>query len=68
MKKKNNNKRKWNWKLTETIDSMLTEEEISNLINRKLAYIIVELEHSPASYINTKKTVSTCCNSVDDTV
>ena len=61
-------KRKWSWKLTEVIDPLLTEEEISNLINKKLAYIIVELEHSPTSYIDKEKSVSTRCNNINSTV
>ena len=28
------NHKKWNWKLTETINPMLSEKEISNLINK----------------------------------
>ncbi len=54
MKKIEKNK-KWIWKLTETINPMLSQNEISNMINKKLAYIIVELEHSPASYVNNKE-------------
>ena len=53
-------KRKWSWKLT--------EEEISNLINKKLAYIIVELEHSPTSYIIAEKADLIRCNKEDSTV
>ena len=67
-RKEKNNNRKWNWKLTETIDPVLTEKEISDLINKKLAYIIVELEHSPASYINKEKMISTRCNNINSTV
>ena len=48
-------KRKWTWELTETINPMLSEEEISDLINKKLAYIIVELEHNPVSYLKFDK-------------
>ena len=57
MKKKEgkNNKKKWTWELTETIVPMMTEEEISNAINRKLAYIIVELEHNPVNYIKLEE-------------
>ncbi len=61
-------KRKWSWKLTEVIDPLLTEEEISNLINKKLAYIIVELEHSPTSYIIAEKADLIRCNKEDSTV
>ena len=67
-RKEKNNNRKWNWKLTETIDPVLTEKEISDLINKKLAYIIVELEHSPTSYIDKEKSVSTRCNNINSTV
>lgn len=56
--------KKWNWKLTETINPILSEKEISDLINKKLAYIIVELEHSPASYIKTEKVGQTRCNHI----
>lgn len=50
-----NKKKKWTWELTETIVPMMTEEEISNAINRKLAYIIVELEHNPVNYIKLEE-------------
>lgn len=62
------NHKKWNWKLTETINPMLSEKEISNLINKKLAYIIVEMEHSPASYINSNKMKETCCINTETAV
>lgn len=54
-KKEGKNKKKWTWDLTETIDPMLSEKEIKKVINRKLAYIIVELEHNPVSYIKVEK-------------
>lgn len=54
-KKEKNKKKKWTWELTETINPMLSEEEISDVINRKLAYIIVELEHNPVNYIKIEK-------------
>lgn len=60
--------RKWNWKLTETINPMLSEKEISDLINKKLAYIIVELEHSPTSYINAGNVAQTRCNNIDSAI
>ena len=66
-KKQNEKKRKWKWKLTEVIDPTLTEEEISDLINKKLAFIIVEMEHSPASYVE-KNSALTCCNNSDGAV
>lgn len=50
-----NNKKKWIWDLTEIIDPMLSEKEIKKAINKKLAYIIVELEHNPVSYIKVEK-------------
>lgn len=53
--RKETKKLKWTWDLTETIDSMLSEKEIKDIINRKLAYIIVELEHNPVSYIKINK-------------
>lgn len=62
------NHKKWNWKLTETVNPMLSEKEISDLINKKLAYIIVELEHSPASYINKEKIDKTRCNTINSAV
>lgn len=52
---KKNNIRNWKWELTESINPMLSEDEIKNLINKKLAYIIVELEHSPVNYIKVDK-------------
>ena len=57
MKKKDvkKGKRSWKWELTETIVPMMSEEEISNAINRKLAYIIVELEHNPVNYIKLEE-------------
>ena len=51
MKKKENKKKKWTWELTETIDPSLSEEEIETIVNKKLAYIIIELEHNPVSYL-----------------
>ena len=52
---KKKKKRKWTWELTETINPMLSEDEISDLINKKLAYIIVEMEHNPVSYLKFDK-------------
>ena len=45
----------YKWILTEVVDPNLTEKEIKNIINKKLAYIIVELEHNPISYIKYDK-------------
>lgn len=50
-----NKKKKWEWVFSETISPLLSEEDISNIINKKLAYIIVELEHNPVSYIKVDK-------------
>ena len=36
----------WTWEEHDIIDPMLSEEEISDKINQKLAYIIIELEHN----------------------
>ena len=57
MKEKENrcNRKKWIWDLNEIIDPMLSERDIKKAINKKLAYIIVELEHNPVSYIKIKK-------------
>ena len=66
-KEQKNKKRKWKWKLTEVIDPTLTEEEISDLINKKLAFIIVELEHSAASYVD-KNSALTCCNNSEGAI
>lgn len=55
IKKEGKNRKKWEWDLREIINPMLSEEEISNAINRKLAYIIVELEHNPVNYIKVDK-------------
>ena len=54
-KKSKSKKRKWTWELTETINPNLSEDEISDLINKKLAYIIVEMEHNPVSYLKFDK-------------
>ena len=40
---KDNNK-KYKWKLENIIDSSLTKEEIKEIVNKKLANIIIELE------------------------
>ena len=49
-----------------------TEKEIRDLINKKLAYIIVKLEHSPASYINEKNNIKnetiTRCKHINNAV
>lgn len=55
------NIKKYKWKLTEEIDPMLSEEEIGDLINKKLAYVIIELEHNPASYIENEKNANNHC-------
>ncbi|HAB67074.1 MAG TPA: hypothetical protein DCE23_06880 [Firmicutes bacterium] len=62
------NKKKWTWELTEVINPMLSEKEISDAINKKLAYIIVELEHNPISYINVGKLNEKGCINVKDAV
>ena len=59
--------RNWKWKFTEVIDPTLTEAEISDLINKKLAFIIVELEHSAASYVD-KNSAITCCNNSEGAI
>lgn len=56
-KEEKNKKKRWTWDLTEIIDPMLSEKEIKKAINRKLAYIIVELEHNPVSYIKVEKNI-----------
>lgn len=58
---KSKGKKAWTWELHEKINSYLSEDEISDIINRKLAYIIVELEHNPVSYINVKNKVEGHC-------
>ena len=45
---KDNNK-KYKWKLENIIDSSLTKEEIKEIVNKKLANIIIELELNPIS-------------------
>lgn len=62
------NIRNWKWKLTESINPMLSKNEISDLINKKLAYIIVKLEHSSASYVKINNFDLTCCNNGDNAV
>ena len=45
----------WTWEEHDIIDPMLSEEEISDKINQKLAYIIIELEHNPINhFINSE--------------
>ncbi len=68
MEKKEGNKpkKKWEWILQETVDPLLSEEEISNIINKKLAYIIVELEHNPVSYIKVEKLPEIRCKKVNN--
>ena len=43
------------WILEEVIDPRLTEEDIKKIVNKKLAKIIIELEHNPVSFINYEK-------------
>lgn len=62
MENKENKKRKWEWDLHEILNPIFSEEEIKKSINKKLAYIIVELEHNPISYINTEKLMSKHCD------
>lgn len=56
--RKKHKSRKWSWDVKDIIDPHLTEKEISDVINRKLAYIIIELEHNPVNYIKMKKDVN----------
>lgn len=65
MKKEN---KKWKWKFSETIDNSLSKKEISDLINKKLAYIIIELEHNPDIYINSKIAKKEDCSIINDAV
>lgn len=51
MKKKESKKKKWTWVLTETIDPSLSEKDIKTIVNKKLAHIIIELEHNPVNYL-----------------
>ena len=55
MIEKKEKKIKWEWKLTNIIDPRLDENQIKEEVNRKLAYIIIELEHNPINYIKTRK-------------
>ena len=55
MEKQKEKKEKWEWILTEKINPYLSENEISDLINKKFAHIIIELENNPISKIKTKK-------------
>ena len=41
--------KKYKWKLENIIDSSLTKEEIKEIVNKKLANIIIELELNPIS-------------------
>ena len=56
-KPKKHRSRKWTWEVTDIINPIFTEEEIGDVINRKLAYIIIELEHNPVNYIKLTKDV-----------
>lgn len=49
--KKNESKKKWTWVLKETIDPSLSKEDIKTIVNKKIAHIIIELEHNPVSYL-----------------
>lgn len=53
-KNKTNTKKKW--KLYEIINPSLSEKEICDIINKKIANIIIELEHNPVNYIKVEKT------------
>ena len=46
---------KYRWKIIDVIDPSLSDEDIKNIINKKIARIIIEMEHSPANYINKSK-------------
>ena len=47
-------KRKYQWKWNDVINPFLSEKEISDEFNRKIAHIIVEKEHNPVSYVQQK--------------
>lgn len=44
MKEKNRSDKKYTWKLKEYINPLLTENEIRNIVNKKIAYVIIEEE------------------------
>lgn len=57
-------KKKWNWKLTEIMNSELSENEIGNIINEKLASIIIILEQDSKCCFNFENTSLNYCDDV----
>ena len=49
------NTNKYNWILKEKISKNLKEDEIKNIVNKKLAYIIIELEINQTIYFRNKR-------------
>lgn len=43
------------WHLTEEYDLRLSNKDLIKIINKKLAKIIIELEHNPISFKNGEK-------------
>ena len=44
-----------NWFTVDKIDPNLTENQIGDIVNRKLAYIIMECEYNPLKKISNSK-------------
>lgn len=53
--KQNNTNNNITWLLNEKFNKELDENEIKSVINKKLAYIIIELENNPILYITKEK-------------
>lgn len=52
IKQENNN---LNWLLKEKYTKILNEKEKKEIINKKLAYLIIELENNPIMYLTKEK-------------
>ena len=52
IKQENNN---LNWLLKEKYTKILNEKEKKEIINKKLAYLIIELENNPIMYLTIEK-------------
>ena len=51
-KKGNEDVQKWTWNLVEIIDTSLSEEQLSDIINQKLVNIIIQLEFNQLNVKN----------------
>ena len=61
--------KKYNWKSVDIIDSTLTEEEIKEIVNKKIAHIIIELElNSLQTSIDKRHCENEIATVVNDTI